>query len=68
MVIQTLTPTEKRVTVEIPEEYVNHPVQISVIRLDVNADKRRKEIDELFAEFETDLARLRFNRDELHDR
>ncbi|MGH8607601.1 MAG: hypothetical protein ACREX9_09310 [Gammaproteobacteria bacterium] len=68
MVIRTMTPTEKRVTVEIAEEYINHPVLISVVRLDADAAQRRKEIYALFAEFETDLSGFKFNRDELYDR
>jgi hypothetical protein len=68
MVVRTLTPTDKRVTVEIPDEYINHPVRISVVRLDADAAQRRKEIDALFAEFETDLSEFKFNRDELYDR
>lgn len=68
MVIRTMTPTDKHVTVEIPDDYVNHPVRISVVRLDADAAQRRKEIDELFAEFETDLSGFTFNRDELYDR
>ncbi|MGH8469575.1 MAG: hypothetical protein ACREVY_11540 [Gammaproteobacteria bacterium] len=54
-------------TVEIPEEYINHPVRISVVRLDADAAQRRKEIDALFAEFETDLSGFKFNQDELYD-
>lgn len=65
MITQTLTPTEKRVIVEIPEEYVNHPIQISVVRLDADVGQRRKQVDELFAEFETDLSGFKFNREEL---
>ncbi len=68
MVIRTMTPTDKRVTVEIPDDYVTHPVQVSVVRLDADAAQRRKEIDELFAEFETDPSGFKFNRDELYDR
>jgi len=65
MITQTLTPAEKRVIVEIPEEYINHPVQISVVRLDVDAGQRRRQIDQFFKELKTDLSGFKFNREEL---
>jgi hypothetical protein len=65
MITQTLTPTGKQVIVQIPEEYINHPTQISVVRLDVDVGQRRKQIDEFFREFETGLSGFKFNREEL---
>lgn len=69
MFIQTLTPTERTITVEIPESFINHPVEVMVVSVPFESlEQRRKEIDKFFAKHQVNTADLKFNRDELYDR
>jgi hypothetical protein len=69
MHIQTLTPTERTVTVEIPESFLNHPVEIMVVPVPYESlEQRRKEIEKFFAKHQVPTTDLKFNRDELYDR
>lgn len=69
MLIQTLTPTERTITVEIPESFLNHPVEIMVVPVPFESiEQRRKEIEKFFAKHQVTAADLKFNREELYDR
>ena len=69
MLIQTLTPTERTVTVEIPESFLNHPVEIMVVPVPFESiEQRRKEIENFFAKHQVSTTDLKFNREELYDR
>jgi hypothetical protein len=69
MLIQTLTPTERTVTVEIPESFLNHPVEIMVVPVPFESiEQRRKEIEKFFAKHQVSTTDLKFNREELYDR
>lgn len=50
MLIHTFTPTERTVTVEIPESFLNHPVEIMVVTVPFESiEQRRTEIETFFA-------------------
>ncbi len=69
MFIHTFTPTERTVTVEIPESFLNHPVEIMVVPVPYESiEQRRKEIETFFAKHQISTTDLKFNRDELYDR
>lgn len=69
MFIQTLTPTERTITVEIPESFLNHPVEIMVVSVPFESlEQRRKEIEKFFAKHQVSTTDLKFSRDELYDR
>ncbi|MDO8369164.1 MAG: hypothetical protein Q7S71_00320 [Candidatus Nitrotoga sp.] len=69
MLIQTLTPTERTVTVDIPESFLNHPVEIMVVPVPFESiEQRRKEIEKFFAKHQVSTTDLKFNREELYDR
>jgi hypothetical protein len=69
MLIQTLTPTERTITVEIPESFLNHPVEIMVVPVPYESiEQRRQEIEKFFAKHQVSTTDLKFNREELYDR
>lgn len=69
MLIHTITPTERTVTVEIPESFLNHPVEIMVVPVPFESiEQRRKEIEVFFAKHQVTTTDLKFNREELYDR
>ena len=69
MLIHTITPTERTVTVEIPESFLNHPVEIMVVPVPFESiEQRRREIEVFFAKHQVSATDLKFNRDELYDR
>jgi hypothetical protein len=69
MLIHTITPTERTVTVEIPESFLNHPVEIMVVPVPYESiEQRRKEIEVFFAKHQVSATDLKFNRNELYDR
>ena len=69
MLIQTLTPTERTITVEIPESFLNHPVEIMVVPVPFESlEQRRQEIEKFFAKHQVTATDLKFNREELYDR
>jgi len=69
MLIQTLTPTERTITVEIPESFLNHPVEIMVVPVPFESlEQRRQEIEKFFAKHQVSATDLKFNREELYDR
>ena len=69
MFIHTLTPTERTVTVEIPESFLNHPVEIMVVPVPFESvEQRREEIEAFFAKHQVSATDLKFKRDELYDR
>jgi hypothetical protein len=69
MLIQTLTPTERTITVEIPESFLNHPVEIMVVPVPFESlEQRRQEIEKFFAKHQVTSTDLKFNREELYDR
>lgn len=68
MYTQLLTPTERTITVEIPEEYLNRPVEIMVVPAPAqSAEQRRQEIAVFFAKHQVDLSLFRFDRNELYE-
>ena len=69
MFIYTFTATERTMTVEIPESFLNHPVTIMVVAVPYESiEQRRKEIEKFFAKHQVSMTDLKCNRDELHDR
>ena len=69
MLIHTITPTERTVAVEIPESFLNHPVEIMVEPVPYESiEQRRKEIEAFFAKHQVSATDLKFNRDELYGR
>lgn len=70
MLIQTLTPTERTVTVEIPEEFLHQSLEIVLIpkEIAVDIDSRRKQIRAFFSQFDADASQLKYSRDELYNR
>jgi hypothetical protein len=69
MLIQTLTPTERTITVEIPESFLNHPVEIMVVPVPFESlEQRRQEFEKFFAKHQVTAIDLKFNREELYDR
>ena len=69
MVLQTIVPTERTVAVAIPEEYVNHEVEIIVMPVPHEPHQERRESTINFlARHQTDLSSWKFNRDELYER
>jgi hypothetical protein len=67
---QTITPTESRLTLEIPDAFVNQPVEVVLIPTQLAEDKetRRNQLHAFFAQFQADAALLRYGRDELYER
>lgn len=67
---QTITPTSRRLTVEIPDAFVNQPMEIVLIpkHLSDDAEARRKQVHAFFDQFRADASLLRFSREELYDR
>lgn len=69
MFIHTITPAERTVTVEIPESFLNRPVEIMVVPVPYESiEQRRREIEAFFAKHQVSATDLKFNRDELYDR
>ena len=69
MQIQTVVPTQRTITVEIPEEYLNRTVEIMVIPVpEESLEQRKQEIRAFFAQHQANLSGWKFNREELYDR
>lgn len=67
MYSQTLPPTENQVTVKIPDEYINHQVEIVVVLVEPEATQRLKKIGEFCDKHQADASLLKYTRDELYD-
>jgi hypothetical protein len=67
---QTITPTSHQLTVEIPDAFLNQPVEIVLIPKELSDDleTRRRQIDAFFNQFQADVSLLRFSREELYER
>jgi hypothetical protein len=67
---QTITPTSHQLTVEIPDAFLNQPVEIVLIPRELSDDleTRRRQIDAFFDQFQADVSLLRFSREELYER
>jgi hypothetical protein len=67
---QTITPTSRQLTVEIPDAFLNQPVEVVLIptHLSDDIETRRKQIDAFFDQFQADVNLLRYSRDELYER
>ena len=69
MLILTMIPTHRTITVEIPEEYVNRTVEIIVLPVpEESLEQRKQEIRAFFAQYQAKLSGWKFNREELYDR
>lgn len=70
MQIQTVVPTQRTITVEIPEEYLNRPLEVVLIPKEMADDleTRRKQVREFFSQFNADASQLKYSREELYDR
>ena len=65
----TLVPTDTKVTVEIPREYVNREILIDVRLVDDDDDaRRRQELHDFFMQHQVDLSDFKFDRDEANER
>lgn len=67
---QTVIPTESHVTVEVPDAFVNQPLEVVLIprQLSTGKEQRREQLHAFFAQFQADAALLRYERDELYER
>ncbi len=67
---KTITPTSRQLTVEIPDAFLNQPVEVVLIpkHLSDDIETRRKQIDAFFDQFQADVSLLRYYRDELYER
>jgi len=67
---QTITPTSRQLTVEIPDAFLNQPVEIVLIpkQLSDDVEARRKQVHAFFDQFQADVSLLHFTREELYDR
>lgn len=67
---QTITPTSRQLTVEIPDAFLNQPVEVVLIptHLSDDIETRRKQINAFFDQFQADVSLLRYSRDELYER
>lgn len=67
---QTLTPTSRTLTVEVPEALVNQPLEVVLIPAQLSEDRenRRRQLHAFFGQFQADAGRLKYERAELHER
>ena len=67
---QTVTPTSREVTVEVPEALLNQPVEVVLIPTQLSEDREtlRRQLQAFFDQFRADAALLKCSRDELHER
>lgn len=67
---QTITPTDRRIVVEVPEALLDQPVEVILVptRLSSDREARRRELHAFFEQFQADAGCLKCSRDELHER
>jgi uncharacterized protein (DUF433 family) len=67
---QTLVPTGRMITLEMPEALVGRPVEVVLIPADLSHDRetRRRQRQAFFEQFQADAGRLKDDRDGWHDR
>jgi hypothetical protein len=67
---QTVIPTSREVTVEVPEALLNQPVEVVLIPTQLSEDRetRRRQLQAFFEQFQADAGLLKYSRDELHER
>ena len=68
---QTVTPTSRNVTVQVPEAMLNQTVEVVLVPTNLAEDRetRRSQIHAFFSQYHADAARLKgYDRDELHGR
>ncbi|MDQ3564883.1 MAG: hypothetical protein M3436_12305 [Pseudomonadota bacterium] len=67
---QTIPPTSRQLTVEIPDAFLNQPVEVVLIpkHLSDDTETRRKQIDAFVDQFQADVSLLRYSREELYER
>lgn len=66
----TLTPTTRTLTVEVPEALLNQPIEVVLIPRGLSDDRetRRRQLHAFFEQFQGDAGRLKYGREELHER
>jgi hypothetical protein len=67
---QTVTPTSREVTVEVPEALLNQPVEVVLIPTQLSEDRktRHRQLQGFFGQFQADAGLLEEGRDGLHER
>jgi hypothetical protein len=67
---QILTPTSRSITVEVPEDMLNHPVEVVLVPTKLATDREtlRRQLHAFFGQFQADAGLLKFSRDELNER
>ena len=71
MVTQTLVPKGTKVTIEIPEEYLNRLISIRIEPADqevLDQERRLEEIRAFFSQYQLDLSNFKFDREEANER
>lgn len=70
MLIQTVTPTQRTVTVEVPDAYINRQVEVILLprEIAIDVETRREQIHEFFSQFNADSRLLKYRREDLYER
>ena len=71
MFTQIITPTEKSIVLEVPEELRGHTIEITMNDIGENGKKRFSSVEEVLSHFTAvrfDTKGWKFNRDEANER